>query len=252
MGAEGQIARRLLEQARALDEEHREAMEWFRSASARFLHDPTVASRVPPALIEELGRFQEFQPLLLDLETSPELEPREPTLRLLRERAGYLEKMVADLAARKSRRPRARASRASHGLPAAHRRPRRLDRPHGRYRAEARAGSRENRHIVIFCEVCHEQPGRKRRSRGRTRSGRELCRPNAAGDPPGREARSPTCAPRSSRSFRSSVLQAGRQRKTSRSTKSGPGSSHCAPTPFWVRSNRLRRTLAMASGRELA
>jgi tetratricopeptide (TPR) repeat protein len=102
MGVEGRIARRLLEEGRARELEHREAMEWFRSTSVRFLHDPTVAAQVRRALIEELGRFQEFQPILLDLESSPELEPREPTLRLLRERAGYLEKMVADLATRKA------------------------------------------------------------------------------------------------------------------------------------------------------
>ncbi len=82
--------------------EQNEAMEWFRSTSVRFLHDPTVATHVRQALIEELGRFQEFQPLLLDLDAGLDLEPREPTLRLIRERAGYLEKMVADLAARKS------------------------------------------------------------------------------------------------------------------------------------------------------
>ena len=102
MGAEGRIARRLLEEARADEREHREAMDWFRSASARFLHDPTIAATVRRALIEELGRFREFQPLLIDLQSAAELEPREPTLRLIRERAGYLEKAVSELAARKS------------------------------------------------------------------------------------------------------------------------------------------------------
>jgi tetratricopeptide (TPR) repeat protein len=101
MGAEGRIARRLLEEARADEREHREAMDWFRSASARFLHDPTIAGAVRQALIEELGRFREFQPLLVDLQSAAELEPREPTLRLIRERAGYLEKAVSELAARK-------------------------------------------------------------------------------------------------------------------------------------------------------
>jgi tetratricopeptide (TPR) repeat protein len=102
MGAEGRIARRLLEAARADEREHREAMDWFRSASSRFLHDPTLAASVRQALIEELGRFREFQPLLIDLQSTAELEPREPTLRLLRERAGYLEKAVSELAARKA------------------------------------------------------------------------------------------------------------------------------------------------------
>ena len=105
MGAEGRIARRLLEHARADEREHREAMDWFRSASARFLHDPTLAATVRQALIEELGRFREFQPLLVDLQSAADLEPREPTLRLIRERAGYLEKAVAELATRKAGNP---------------------------------------------------------------------------------------------------------------------------------------------------
>jgi hypothetical protein len=102
MGVEGRIARRLLEAARASELEHHEALDWFRSASIRFLHDPTLAKPVRQALIEELGRFQEFQPLLIDIESTGETQPREPTLRLVRERAGYLEKTVADLAARKA------------------------------------------------------------------------------------------------------------------------------------------------------
>jgi tetratricopeptide (TPR) repeat protein len=102
MGVEGRIARRLLAEAQTVEMEHREALECFRSASVRFLDDPTIARSVRQALIEELGRFQEFQPLLLDIESVVEPTPREPTVRLLRERAGYLEKTVADLAKRKS------------------------------------------------------------------------------------------------------------------------------------------------------
>jgi hypothetical protein len=102
LGFEGRIARRLLDQSRSRDREQREALQWFRSTSARFLNDPTVAAHVRRALIEELGRFREFQPLLLELEPSLDPEPREPTIRLLRERAGYLETMVADLSARRS------------------------------------------------------------------------------------------------------------------------------------------------------
>jgi len=100
MGVEGRIARRLLVEAQAMETEHREAIEWFRSASVRFLHDPTLASPVRQALIEELGRFQEFKPLLLDIESAAEPTLREPTVRLLRERAGYLEKTVSHLAAK--------------------------------------------------------------------------------------------------------------------------------------------------------
>jgi hypothetical protein len=102
MGVVGRIARQILEAARMIELENREALEWFRSASGRFLNDPTVTAQVRRALVEELGRFQEFSPMLLDLEAAPDLEPREPTIRLLRERSGYLQKMIADLAMRKS------------------------------------------------------------------------------------------------------------------------------------------------------
>jgi hypothetical protein len=102
MGAQGRIVRQLLEIARASELAHTEALDCFRSASMRFLHDPTLARQVRQALIEELGRFQEFQPLLIDIESTVEPQPREPTLRLVRERAGYLEKTVADLAARRA------------------------------------------------------------------------------------------------------------------------------------------------------
>jgi tetratricopeptide (TPR) repeat protein len=102
MGVEGRIARRLLGEAQAVEMEHREAIECFRSASVQFLHDPTIARQVRQALIEELGRFQDFQPLLLEIESAVEPAPREPTVSLLRERARYLEKTVADLASRKS------------------------------------------------------------------------------------------------------------------------------------------------------
>jgi hypothetical protein len=102
MGVEGRIARRLLSEAQAVETELQDALECFRGVSVRFLHDPTLARPVRQALIEELGRFQEFQPLLLGIESSVKAAPREPTLRLLRQRAGYLEKAVAELAARKS------------------------------------------------------------------------------------------------------------------------------------------------------
>jgi hypothetical protein len=102
MGVESLIARRILDRARLVERENRDVLDWFRSTSARFLHDPTLSESVRKALVEELGRFQEFRPFLLDLENLEDLAPREPTVRLLRERAAYLEKMVADLEARKT------------------------------------------------------------------------------------------------------------------------------------------------------
>jgi tetratricopeptide (TPR) repeat protein len=101
MGVESRIARRLLESERRIEAENRDALEWFRSTAGRFLHDPTVSAHVRQALVEELGRFQGFQPLLLELDRQTELEPQEPTIRLLRERAGFMQEMVTDFAARK-------------------------------------------------------------------------------------------------------------------------------------------------------
>jgi hypothetical protein len=101
MGVESRVAHRLLDRDRRIAAENQEALEWFRSTTGRFLQDPTVSAHVRQALIEELGRFQGFQPLLLELDRQIDLEPQEPTLRLLRERAGYIQQMVAEFATRK-------------------------------------------------------------------------------------------------------------------------------------------------------
>jgi hypothetical protein len=101
MGVESRVAHRLLDRDRRIAAENQEALEWFRSATGRFLQDPTVTAHVRHALIEELGRFQGFQPLLLELDRQIDLEPQEPTLRLIRERAGYVQQMVAEFATRK-------------------------------------------------------------------------------------------------------------------------------------------------------
>ena len=102
LGVESRLARRILERDKRIEVENREALEWFRSATGRFLHDPTVSNHVRQALIEELGRFRGFQPLLLELDRQTDLEPQEPTVRLLRERAEYMEQVVADFAGRKA------------------------------------------------------------------------------------------------------------------------------------------------------
>jgi tetratricopeptide (TPR) repeat protein len=100
MGVSGRIVHKILEHDRLIEMERREALDWFRSASARFLRDPTLAGEVRRALIEELGRFQEFEPLLISLEQRPELEPTEPTLEVIKERARYLAQLVTDVARR--------------------------------------------------------------------------------------------------------------------------------------------------------
>ena len=45
MGVESRIARRLLDRTHQIEVENREALEWFRSTTVRFLHDPTVSAR---------------------------------------------------------------------------------------------------------------------------------------------------------------------------------------------------------------
>ncbi|HXU32558.1 MAG TPA: hypothetical protein VN851_18480 [Thermoanaerobaculia bacterium] len=97
MGVSGRIVRKILEEDRLLEMERREVLDWFRSASSRFLRDPSLASEVRRALVEELGRFQEFEPMLIELETKPDFEPEEPTLEVIRERAGYLSRLVAEV-----------------------------------------------------------------------------------------------------------------------------------------------------------
>jgi tetratricopeptide (TPR) repeat protein len=102
LGTTSRVARRILEHHRRLETENREALEWFRTATGRFLHDPTVSNHVRQALIEELGRFRGFQSMLLELDKQTELESQEPTVRLLRERAEYMQQVVADFAGRKA------------------------------------------------------------------------------------------------------------------------------------------------------
>ncbi|HEX8118818.1 MAG TPA: hypothetical protein VF521_16190 [Pyrinomonadaceae bacterium] len=97
MGVVSRIVPKILEHDRQFEMERREALDWFRSASARFLRDPTLAGEVRSALVEELGRFQEFEPLLISLEQKPDLEQEEPTLETLKERARYLAQLVADI-----------------------------------------------------------------------------------------------------------------------------------------------------------
>jgi tetratricopeptide (TPR) repeat protein len=100
MGVASRLVPKILERDRLYEMERREALDWFRSASARFLRDPSLAGEVRSALVEELGRFQEFEPLLMSLEQEPDLGQEEPTLETLRERARYLAQLVADVSGR--------------------------------------------------------------------------------------------------------------------------------------------------------
>ena len=100
MGARGRVPRAILERDRLVEMERSEALDWFRSASARFLRDPALATEVRHALVEELGRFQEFEPMLISLREKPEIESEEPTVQGLRERAAYLSDLLARMARR--------------------------------------------------------------------------------------------------------------------------------------------------------
>jgi hypothetical protein len=97
MGVRGRIVRAILERDRLVEMEQREALDWFRSASSRFLRDPALAGEVRRALVEELGRFQEFEPMLISLQEKPELEQEEPTIQGLRDRSNYLAELLASI-----------------------------------------------------------------------------------------------------------------------------------------------------------
>lgn len=97
MGARGRMIRAILEHDRLIEQERGTALDWFRSASARFLRDPALAGEVRHALVEELGRFQEFAPMLIQLQDQPPLEDEEPTVQNLQDRAAYLADLVSQV-----------------------------------------------------------------------------------------------------------------------------------------------------------
>ena len=101
MGVESRIVSRILEHEKLEEMEQRDRLEWFKSATAKFLRDPTLSARVRSSLVEEIGRFQEFQPLLVELEQMPRLAPQQPTVELIKERSAYLEKLVEALSSKR-------------------------------------------------------------------------------------------------------------------------------------------------------
>lgn len=96
MKVQSAIARRVLERVRASEQKRKELRDRFLHASGQFLADPTVVAQTRRGLIEEFGRFQEFQPLLLDAEQSFELGQRPPTVQSFRDRAQYIQALVSD------------------------------------------------------------------------------------------------------------------------------------------------------------
>lgn len=102
MGVKSEIVRRWLEQDRRRELERHDLLDAFRGTAQRFLTDAMVSPRVREALLEELGRFQEFRPLLVDLEQGAAVGQQSPTLAALRERALYLQDAAASVTARRT------------------------------------------------------------------------------------------------------------------------------------------------------
>jgi len=103
MGVRSPRARALLADARRVEQERKELLQLFRSASAKFLSDPQVGVGVRKALIEELGRFDEFRPVVLDLQESGALDAQpsgEITVTALRERAAFVGGIASEVVRR--------------------------------------------------------------------------------------------------------------------------------------------------------
>ncbi|HEX7835916.1 MAG TPA: hypothetical protein VF469_00560, partial [Kofleriaceae bacterium] len=103
MGVRSPRARGLLAEARRIERERKELLAVFRRGAARYLSDPAVAARVREALIEELGRFDEFRPVVLDLQASGALDAPgtgEVTVGALRERAAFVGGIASEVVGR--------------------------------------------------------------------------------------------------------------------------------------------------------
>lgn len=95
MGTTSRIARRLLELDRSRESERTALLSHFRGAATRFLGDAMVDPKVRAALLEELGRFQDFRPVLVDLDNQAEIGHEAPTLAALKERVQYIQGVAA-------------------------------------------------------------------------------------------------------------------------------------------------------------
>jgi tetratricopeptide (TPR) repeat protein len=95
MGTTSRIARRLLELDRSRETERTALLSHFRGAATRFLGDAMVDPKVRAALLEELGRFQDFRPVLVDLDNQAEIGHEAPTLAALKDRVQYIQGVAA-------------------------------------------------------------------------------------------------------------------------------------------------------------
>jgi hypothetical protein len=102
MGVRSERARKLVAEAKRAELERQELLQMFRSAAARFLSDPTVARHVRAALVEDLGRFEDFRPVLVDLGATLDADATTaPTVQSLRERARFLHGVASDVQRRR-------------------------------------------------------------------------------------------------------------------------------------------------------
>jgi len=103
LGVRSRKVQTLYLEVRRAENEHKDLLALFRSASARFLADPALGPQVRGALIEELGRFDEFRPVVLDLRRSGALDvaaPQDVTIRGLHERAAFVAHLVTEITQR--------------------------------------------------------------------------------------------------------------------------------------------------------
>lgn len=103
MGVRSPRARAMLGALQRAERERKELLAMFRAASARFLSDPAVNVAVRRALVEELGRFEEFRPVVLELHDTGALETPPATavtVAGLRERAAFVGSVAAEIGRR--------------------------------------------------------------------------------------------------------------------------------------------------------
>ncbi|MEO8700001.1 MAG: hypothetical protein ABI867_08150 [Kofleriaceae bacterium] len=103
LGVRSPRARALLAELQRAERERKELLSMFRAASAKFLSDPAVGVAVRRALVEELGRFEEFRPVVLELQETGVLEAPPAsavTVAGLRERAAFVGNIATEVGRR--------------------------------------------------------------------------------------------------------------------------------------------------------
>jgi tetratricopeptide (TPR) repeat protein len=97
MGIESDYIRRLLEKYREIVAERKHILDRFRTLTTRFLADGSVNTNIKQELAKELGQFQEFRPILIELGDLSEIQQKSPTLQSLLHRVEYLDQLSKDI-----------------------------------------------------------------------------------------------------------------------------------------------------------